>query len=367
MSVIRRKNGIYDYDFWRRGLRFCGSTGSRSEREARRVERLKIEEAERNIARYQAQKSGPISVDVAFDRFWAEVGDSYHGSYRATVFKALADLLADLGKDTLLRDIGPNAITEIIAKRRGASLKAATINRTVTEVLRRIWLRASRKWEQQLPTIDWKDLMLPEPKERIRELRDHEETTLFEHMRPDYRPVLRFALASGLRLKEVVGLRWANIDWTARTVSVVGKGDKPATIPLTSEMRAIIVPLKGQHPEAIFTYVSRDTRPNHRRGAGLVRGKRYPITYEGLKTVWRRHGGPAAGLEDFRFHDIRHTAATRLLRTSGNLRLVQRLLRHEDIATTTKYAHADDEDLRCAMEAVTESRRKSRRSRTKPG
>lgn len=367
MSVTRRENGIYDYDFRRGGLRFCSSTGSRSEREAKRIERVKIQEAERNIARYKAQKSGPICVDVAFDRFWTEVGDSYRGSYRATVFKALADLLADLGKDTLLRDIGPNTITEIIAKRRGTGLKNATINRTVTEILRRIWLRASRKWEQQLPPVDWKDLMLPEPKERVRELRDHEETTLFDQMRADYRPVLRFALVSGLRLKEVAGLRWSDIDWTARTVSVIGKGNKPATIPLTSEMRAIVVSLKGQHAEAIFTYVSRDTRPTHRRGAGLVRGQRYPITYEGLKSAWRRHGGSAAGLDDFRFHDIRHTAATRLLRASGNLRLVQRLLRHEDIATTTKYAHASDEDLRDAMEAVTESRRKSRRGRTKSG
>jgi len=367
MSVYRRPNGIYAFDFERRGLRFCGSTGSRSEREARRIERAKIDEVEKRLAQNEAQRTGPITVDVAFDRFWTEVGENYRGSYRATVFKSLADLLADLGSTTLLRDVGPNRLTEIIAKRRGAGLKNATINRTVTEIMRRICFRAARKWEQQLPTIDWKDLMLPEPRERVRELRDHEETTLFDKMRPDYRPVIRFALASGLRLREVAGVRWKDVDWTTRTVAIVGKGDKRATIPLTSEMLAIITPLRGHHTEAIFTYVSRDTRPEHRRGAGLQRGKRYPITYQGLKTAWRRHGGSAAGLEDFRFHDIRHTAATRLLRTSGNLRLVQRLLRHEDIATTTKYAHASDEDLRQAMEAVTESRLLSRTKDTKAG
>ncbi|EHS52593.1 integrase family protein [Rhizobium sp. PDO1-076] len=48
---------------------------------------------------------------------------------------------------------------------------------------------------------------------------------------------------------------------------------------------------------------------------------------------------PSAGVQSFRFHDTRHTTATRILRAS-NLKVTQRLLGHADIATTTKYAHA---------------------------
>ena len=58
----------------------------------------------------------------------------------------------------------------------------------------------------------------------------------------------------------------------------------------------------------------------------------------------------SAGLRDYRFHDNRHTAATRVLRASGNLNVVKRLLRHEDIATTVKYAHSQHEDVLAAME-----------------
>jgi site-specific recombinase XerD len=76
-----------------------------------------------------------------------------------------------------------------------------------------------------------------------------------------------------------------------------------------------------------------------------------------MKSTWRRYGGEAAGLDDFRLHDTRHTRATRLLRTSGNLKLVQQLLGHEDIATTAKYAHATVEDLRAALERDAEARR----------
>ena len=126
-------------------------------------------------------------------------------------------------------------------------------------------------------------------------------------------------------------------------------------------MIAILTPLRGHHPEAVFTFQAPKTAINPKTKRHYIRGARYPITRAGFKTAWRRYGGAAAGLEDFRLHDARHTAATRLLRNSGNLKLVQKLLRHEDIATTSKYAHADHADLRAAMESETKSRQKSRR------
>jgi site-specific recombinase XerC len=67
-----------------------------------------------------------------------------------------------------------------------------------------------------------------------------------------------------------------------------------------------------------------------------------------------------AKLLDYRFHDNRHTAATGILRATGNLKVVQKLLRHSNIATTAKYAHALIDDVRDAMEAGEKSRNKSR-------
>ena len=64
-----------------------------------------------------------------------------------------------------------------------------------------------------------------------------------------------------------------------------------------------------------------------------------------------RRAVPKAGVKNFHFHDTRHTAATRVLRKS-NLKVVQQLLGHEDIKTTTKYAHVMQEDVLNAMEAA---------------
>lgn len=84
---------------------------------------------------------------------------------------------------------------------------------------------------------------------------------------------------------------------------------------------------------------------------GIVRGERYATTYCGLQIAVRR-AVFAAGVKNFRFHDTRHTAATRTLRKS-NLKVVQHLLGHADIATTVKYAHVTSDDLRGALEAAT--------------
>jgi integrase len=59
-----------------------------------------------------------------------------------------------------------------------------------------------------------------------------------------------------------------------------------------------------------------------------------------------------AGIADFRFHDLRHTAATRTLRVYRDLRTVQKMLGHKSIATTLRYTRSAIEDVRAAMEAV---------------
>jgi hypothetical protein len=66
-----------------------------------------------------------------------------------------------------------------------------------------------------------------------------------------------------------------------------------------------------------------------------------------------------AGVKDFRFHDYRHDFGTKLLRETGNLKLVQKALNHRDIKSTLRYAHVLDADVASAVEAVAKSRKKS--------
>ncbi|MCZ6447099.1 MAG: tyrosine-type recombinase/integrase, partial [Alphaproteobacteria bacterium] len=71
---------------------------------------------------------------------------------------------------------------------------------------------------------------------------------------------------------------------------------------------------------------------------------------------WRR-AIKASGVSDFRFHDLRHTAATRTLRACRNINVVSKLLGHSSILMTQRYAHATQDDVLDAMEATAESRK----------
>jgi integrase len=178
-------------------------------------------------------------------------------------------------------------------------------------------------------------------------MRAEEEAAIFAKLRSDYHPVMRFALMTGLRLGEIPRLTWNDIDWGGRQITVHGKGGKIATIPMPPEARELLWALRGDHPEAVFTYEAARSR------SGRESGQRYPITRSGLQIAFRRTV-KSAGVANYRFHDNRHTAATRVLRATGNLKIVQRLLRHDQITTTTKYAHAQDDDVMAAMQLAAE-------------
>jgi integrase len=274
---------------------------------------------------------------------------------------SLTWLEREVGSHTLISTIDDAVVAKLVAIRRGQGVAPATVNRSATEPLRKILNRARDVWGQSVKKIDWKRHMLKEPRERVRVLSSTEESNLFEQLRPDYQSVVQFALLTGCRLCEIVpgkhypGLKWKDVDWAARTITVLGKGGHVGTIPISKGVRELLFPLQGHHDEYVFTYVCQ------RADAGRVRGHRYPMTREGLKTEWRR-AKLDANLLDYRFHDNRHTAATAVLRATGNLKIVQKLLRHSDVTTTAKYAHALADDVRAAMESAEEFRTKSRTS-----
>ena len=89
-----------------------------------------------------------------------------------------------------------------------------------------------------------------------------------------------------------------------------------------------------------FVHLSSGSRQETAQGLG--QGRPAAITASGLKSIWRRshHRRKGSSLpEDLRFHDLRHDFATKLLRETNNLRLVQKALHHSRVETTTNHAH----------------------------
>lgn len=343
MPVFKRPGAeTYSYDFRLKGVRHSGNTGCKTKREAERFEEARRAEIKASLV----DERQPMTMAVAVIRYWEEVGQ--HHANSETTLRTLAWLEREIGKTKLVSQIKSTDVARLVAKRRlpdddGKSLSPATINRSVTQPLRAMLTRASETWGQIVQKIDWSKHMLKEPQERVRELQSDEEDRLFASLRTDYHPIVRFSLLTGCRMQECLDLTWRQIDWRNQQIRVTGKGDKTRTIPISKKVKALLWPM-ARADERVFTYASK-------RADNAPRGKLLPIEREGLKSIFER-AVAAAEIEDFSFHDLRHTCATRLLRRTGNLRLVKELLGHEDIATTLKYAHVTKNDLRDAMDAM---------------
>jgi integrase len=361
MSIWKPKNSpLYRFDFWLAGHRFHGPTECTTRKEAKAVEAVEREKAKAQVKAMKRSRASLLIDDVAA-RLWTAVGQ-YDAAPDATS-KNIDRLVAYFGKTKSLTDIDHSEAMKLVAWRRGHRIKDkkkaplisnATVNRSTTKVLQRLFTFAKDEGAIFEREPKWTELLLPEPEERVRELQDDEAVALDDAMRTDYGPFFEFVRASGMRLKECVTLRWSEVNFGTKQIVRIGKGGRRVTFPITDTVREVLFPLQGQHPEFVFTYVA--IYGNKR--LGLMRGRRYPLSYNGTKSVWQRIRANA-GVKDFRFHDYRHDFGTKLLRDSGNLKLVQKAMNHRDIKSTLRYAHVLDEDVAAAVERVAKSQKKS--------
>jgi integrase len=358
MSVYKPKGSpFYHFDFEYQRNRFHGSTRQTERRAAEAVER-----DERERVKTVAKVATPgMSLDQAAQRYWHEVAQHQVGADNAK--HDLAFLIDYFCKERRLDTITGDDITKLVAWRRGHRVpttgklvNSGTVDRT-TKMLRRLFTYAKEAWHLRFDREPiWRTHLIdrPQERERLRELQSHEGERLDAVLRDDYRPLFDYAQATGQRKTACYALQWSQVNWDTREIiRPRAKRGRPNVVPITDEIRAILWPLRGHHQDFVFTYVVQRT------GSGRVRGGRLPITLEGLHSHWK-WARSKAGLSNFRFHDFRHTFATALLRDSGNIRIVQQALGHQDIRTTARYAHVLNQDLAAATDRLQKSRKKSR-------
>jgi integrase/recombinase XerD len=153
------------------------------------------------------------------------------------------------------------------------------------------------------------------------------------------RALLELMYACGLRASEAIGLEVGDVDLAAGVLRARGKGSKERLVPIGREAIA-----------AVRTYVHRgrpmltSSRPEerhlfvNRRGGGLTR--------QGLYKIVQRYARAVGLDEQMSPHTLRHTFATHLLAGGCDLRAVQEMLGHADIATTQIYTHLSAERLK---------------------
>jgi integrase len=251
-----------------------------------------------------------------------------------------ADRLKDVGKlrwldqflgKCLLDEVSRDKI-DLIAKAKKREASASTANRYLALV--RAILRAARDdwdWVDKIPRVR----LSPEPKRRVRWITEEEARHLIEELPPHLAIMAAFSLATGLRQSNVTYLRWDQVD-LQRAMAWIhadqSKSRKAISVPLNADALGILKRQQGGNPAYVFTYQGRpvDRTTTKAWYAALER----------------------AGIEDFRWHDLRHTWASWHVQRGTSLQELQELGGWATFEMVLRYAHLAADQLKSAASRI---------------
>ena len=223
-----------------------------------------------------------------------------------------------------IRDFGELALLDARRRLLTPSRSHSTVNRYLS-AMRGAWNWGRGPHKLINKNNTWPDgLMLPEPKGRTRFLSDDEITALLKAAESD--PVLRAAIVTsivtGLRQGELLALKWSDIDLTRGEVIVrESKNDTQRGVHLAPIAVEALKSLK----------VTSLTHP-------FVNAHGKPLKKSWLEVRWRKIR-TAAGLQDFKWHDLRHTCASVLAQEGATLLQIGSVLGHKSPIMTQRYSH----------------------------
>lgn len=326
-------------------IQFRESTGQVEEQKANQycLKRLgEIRQAERQKASGELPS---ITIDEAFARYFEEKGQYLSlPQQRLSRLKKLKDEL----NVKHLHEIQEPQINQFIAKNRG-TLSNSTINRYLF-LLSAVITTARDEWKVRTYNLKPSKFKLKEPAENVKYLKDWSiAKTIIDRAAPHLKPIIYTALYTGLRESNILNLKWENIDLNNRTITLKIKdsttaGGKIHTVPIIEQL-AQILHNQPRINEYVFNF--------HGKPIRSIRSSWKNIFYKrNGKNFTNELKDPA--LPYTNFHTLRHTAATWILKKTGNLRITKEILGHSNINTTMKYAHVLDDEKRSALNSVFE-------------
>jgi len=234
-----------------------------------------------------------------------------------------------------LSEIDRDLLDRITQARLAGNVANSTVNRTL-EIIRAILRKAVYEWEwlDRYPKVR----MLPEPKRRLRWLTREQAERLLAELPAHLVPMVRFSLETGLRQANVTGLQWEQVDLARCTAWIhpdQAKARKAIAVPLSARAVAVLRGEIGKHAESVFTY----------QGA--------PVKEVNTK-AWRM-ALKRAGIEDFRWHDLRHTWASWHIQAGTPLHVLQELGGWETTEMVRRYAHLSSDHLAAYVNRLSEN------------
>lgn len=329
MAIYRRKDSKHWwYSFTLHGCRFRGSTKT-GDREAAKLIEASIR-ANAILGQYTGSRESH-TLDEAFGRYWLDhahrLPSAGNTDYQSRT------ILDRMGRPKSLDQIQDNDVALYVARRRG-EVSDASVNRELG-LLRRVLRMADHRWGWAVSRINWKAHWLIEPEPRQRYLTAEEAQRLLDNAASHLRPAIEFSLLTGVRLSNCMTLDWSQIDMRGREITFRLKSRKPGgktlILPMSNSLFLLLANMGTRDEGYVFTYRGRPVKT--------------------WKTAWKA-ALRRAGIRDFRWHDLRHTAASWMIQGGIELDVVRKVLGHESIETTMRYAHRESSAERTALSLV---------------
>ena len=240
----------------------------------------------------------------------------------------------------MLSEINPILIERYKKTRREEGAEPATINRELGCLRHMFNMAIAWGKAQNYPFGFGKNKVkfLKEPKEKERILTEEEEDRLLETVRTSPKEkhlesIIITALNTGMRKAEILDLKWSNVDFKNGVILVEGtKNGEVRKIPMNQKLTAA---LESGKKTSKGDYVFSDN------------GKPYGDVKTGWWTALKK-----AGIENFRFHDLRHTFGSRLGMKGTDIKTIAELMGHKDIKMTQRYSHPTPEHKKRAVEML---------------
>ena len=251
--------------------------------------------------------------------------------------KSLVNQLRSAFGDYYLTEITPAMISDFKVKRRADGVSPRTINYELTTMSHAFNI-AIREWglASENPVMKVRKDRVSNNIERWLTL--EEEKKLLKESPKWLQDIIVFAIHTGLRQSEILDLKWSQVDMDRRTVTILEQKNRCVdTLPLNETVMNV---LRDRYKSDVHLdgYIFPNTI-SARKGNRLL----MKAFYVALKK---------SGVRNFRFHDLRHTFATRLIQNGVDLYTVQKLGRWKTVTMVQRYAHHHPESLRAAIEMI---------------
>lgn len=309
------------------------STGTSSKELARKIEVKLLNE----VAEGRWFEKNPAEI-VLFREVWErymveEARYLAKGTYERAV-QCAKNFLPRIG-ELALKDVTPSVLSSYKAKRLGAGLKPATVAKEL-QFIRRVFSLCKREW-QMVKQSPFEFFKMPSADEqRVSFLEPGQFENLLVSAPAWLTPIITLARYTGMRRGNILELTLSQVDMQNRVINLdrTKNGDR-LKIPLTDSAFKVL-------------HDVRQTRvfPLHCPFVFHEDGK--PYSPDKVSVAFKRTC-KRAGVENFRFHDLRHDFASNLVQKGNDLYVVQRLLGHRDGRMTQRYAHLKVENLREAV------------------